>query len=195
MTFRLALLGLLLSVHISANPANDLDSLRNGLQFFQYKKIDIMLTQFQYGEWYNSSISISFIDTTSYFVTSNDQDIFVSGNQIKTWNKKSNQLIIDRRLEEEEDIFTLLAGNLNGVSLQDKRNENGFTSFGFLIQDFGLKGSLKVDQSNWHLRQIKIEYDDDNWVQLDVESWQILTGNVSFYEFGKNAEEIIDLNE
>ncbi|MCH7611860.1 MAG: hypothetical protein IIB45_00695 [Candidatus Marinimicrobia bacterium] len=195
MNFRLALFGLLLSVNISANPANDLDSLKNGLQFFQYKKIDVTLTQFQYGEWYNSTISISFIDTTRYLVISNDQDIFVSGDLIKTWNKKSNQLIIDRRLDDEGDVFALLTGNLKGLSLQDKRNENGFISFGFLIQDFGLKGTLKVDKSNWHLRQIKIEYDHDNWLQLKIDKWQFLTENISFDEFGKNAEEVIDFNE
>ncbi len=195
MNFRLALVGLLLSVNISANPSNNLDSLRKGLQFFQYKKIDVALTQFQYGEWYNSTISISFIDTTSYLVTSSDQDIFVSGNMIKTWNKISNQLIIDQRLDEEGDIFSILTGDLKGIILQEKRNENGFISFGFFIQDFGLTGTLNVDQSNWHLHQIKIEYDDDNWIQLQVESWQMLTEYMSFTEFGKNAGEIINLNE
>lgn len=195
MDFRLALFGLLLSVNISANYANDLDSLRNGLQFFQFKKIDVKLTQFQYGESYNSTIGISFIDPTSYLITSNDQDIFVSGDLIKTWNKKSNQLIIDRRLDDEGDLFALLTGDLRGVSLQDKRNENDFISFGFLIQDFGLKGTLKVDRSNWHLRQIKIEYDNDNWLSLKIEGWQNLTENISFYEFGKNAAEVIDFNE
>jgi len=191
----MALLGLLLSVNVSAISGNDLDSLRNGLHFFQFKKVDVRLTQFQYGESYDASFTISFIDTSNYLASSTDQDIFVSGDLIKTWNKKSNQLIIDTRLDDERDIFTLLTGDLNGVILQDKRNENGFISYGFLMQDFGLKGTLKVEEANWHLRQIDIEYDIDNWLQMEVESWQILTGNISFDKFGKNAKEVINLNE
>jgi len=35
-------------------------------------------------------------------VKSNEQDIFVSGDKVKTWNKNTNQLIIDTKLEGEK---------------------------------------------------------------------------------------------
>jgi len=54
---------------------------------------------------------------------------------------------------------------------------------------------LKVDRLNWRLQEIRIEYDKDNWVQLNMNSWLYLTENISFSDFGAEAEEVIDLNE
>jgi len=195
MNIRMTLAGFLFLLSVSYSFGNDLDSLKKGLQFLEYKKIDVTITQFQYSERYHSAISISFLDQSSYLVKSNEQDIFVSGDKVKTWNKNTNQLIIDTKLEGEKDIFAILTGELDGVILQDKRNENGAITFGFFIEDFGLKGTLKVDRLNWRLQEIRIEYDKDNWVQLNMNSWLYLTENISFSDFGAEAEEVIDLNE
>ncbi|MFQ6676755.1 MAG: hypothetical protein ACE5D0_00400 [Fidelibacterota bacterium] len=195
MNFRLPLAGFMFFLSISYALENNLDSLSKGLQHLQYKKIDVTLTQFQYGERYYSKISVSFIDTSSYLVTSNEQDIFVSDRKVKTWNKVTNQLIIDNKIEGDKDIFSLLTGDLNGVILQNKRNENGIITFGYFIKDYGLKGILKVEELTWHLREIEIEYDQDNTVQLTIDNWQFLPENISFSDFGKKANEVIDLNE
>ena len=195
MNVRLSLYGLIFFSFLKGSTLSDLDSLKIGLQFFRWKKIDVELNQFQYGQIYNSNLSVFFIDSTDYLIESKEQDIFVSGNNIKTFNKNTKQLIIDERLPEDRDFFSILTGDISGVSISNKRNEKGLITFSFEMKDFGMKGTISVTSGNWHFENLYVVYDKDNWINLQLDSWQILRGSYIFSEFGKNAMEVIDLRE
>ena len=195
MNVRLSLYGLIFFSFLKGSTLSDLDSLKIGLQFFRWKKIDVELNQFQYGQIYNSNLSVFFIDSTDYLIESKEQDIFVSGNNIKTFNKNTKQLIIDERLPEDRDFFSILTGDISGVSISNKRNEKGLITFSFEMKDFGMKGTISVTSGNWHFENLYVVYDKDNWINLQLDSWQILRGSYIFSEFGKEAMEVIDLRE
>tara|TARA_B100000949_G_C14231975_1_gene429373 strand:- start:307 stop:894 length:588 start_codon:yes stop_codon:yes gene_type:complete len=195
MNVRLSLYGLIFFSFLKGSTLSDLDSLKIGLQFFRWKKIDVELNQFQYGQIYNSNLSVFFIDSTDYLIESKEQDIFFSGNNIKTFNKNTKQLIIDERLPEDRDFFSFLTGDISGVSISNKRNEKGLITFSFEMKDFGMKGTISVTSGNWHFENLYVVYDKDNWINLQLDSWQILRGSYIFSEFGKDAMEVIDLRE
>ena len=195
MNVRLSLYGLIFFSFLKGSTLSDLDSLKIGLQFFRWKKIDVELNQFQYGQIYNSNLSVFFIDSTDYLIESKEQDIFVSGNNIKTFNKNTKQLIIDERLPEDRDFFSILTGDISGVSISNKRNEKGLITFSFEMKDFGMKGTISVTSGNWHFENLYVVYDKDYWINLQLDSWQILRGSYIFSEFGKDAMEVIDLRE
>ena len=195
MNVRLSLYGLIFFSFLKGSTLSDLDSLKIGLQFFRWKKIDIELNQFQYGQIYNSNLSVFFIDSTDYLIESKEQDIFVSGNNIKTFNKNTKQLIIDERLPEDRDFFSILTGDISGISITNKRNEKGLITFSFEMKDFGMKGTISVTSGNWHFENLYVVYDKDNWINLQLDSWQILRGSYIFSEFGKDAMGVIDLRE
>ena len=195
MNVRLSLYGLIFFSFLKGSTLSDLDSLKIGLQFFRWKKIDVELNQFQYGQIYNSNLSVFFIDSTDYLIESKEQDIFVSGNNIKTFNKNTKQLIIDERLPEDRDFFSILTGDISGVSISNKRNEKGLITFSFEMKDFGMKGTISVTSGNWHFENLYVVYDKDNWINLQLDSWQILRGSYIYSEFGKDAMEVIDLRE
>ena len=195
MNVRLSLYGLIFFSFLKGSTLSDLDSLKIGLQFFRWKKIDVELNQFQYGQIYNSNLSVFFIDSTDYLIESKEQDIFVSGNNIKTFNKNTKQLIIDERLPEDRDFFSFLTGDISDVSISNKRNEKGLITFSFEMKDFGMKGTISVTSGNWHFENLYVVYDKDNWINLQLDSWQILRGSYIFSEFGKDAMEVIDLRE
>ncbi len=195
MRFRLPFFGLVLFSIIFGNTPSNLDSLKSGLKFLRWKKIDVELNQFQYGQTYNSTISVSFIDSTEYLIESNQQNIFISVNRIKTFNKNSKQLIIDERLPKDRDIFSIISGDLSGILISNKRNENGLITFSFEMKDYKMKGNISVNSGNWHFENVVVDYDKDNWIKVQIQSWQILRGNYSFSEFGKDAVEVIDLRE
>ena len=195
MNVRLSLYGLIFFSFLKGSTLSDLDSLKIGLQFFRWKKIDVELNQFQYGQIYNSNLSVFFIDSTDYLIESKEQDIYVSGNNIKTFNKNTKQLIIDERLPEDRDFFSILTGDISGVSISNKRNEKGLITFSFEMKDFGMKGTISVTSGNWHFENLYVVYDKDNWINLQLDSWQILRGSYIFSEFGKDAMEVIDLRE
>lgn len=153
------------------------------------------MNQIQYNLSYNSNLSVSFIDSSAYLIESIEQDIYVSGNTIKTFNKQTNQLIIDERLPDDKDVFAILSGDLAGISLANKRNEKGLITFAFSMQEIGMNGSLSVIKDNWHFDQIHIYYDKDNWITLQLHSWQLLRGKYSFDDFGNKALDVIDLRE
>ena len=195
MIVRLSLYGLIFFSFLKGSPLSDLDSLKIGLQFFRWKKIDVELNQFQYGQIYNSNLSVFFIDSTDYLIESKEQDIFFSGNNIKTFNKNTKQLIIDERLPEDRDFFSILTGDISGISITNKRNEKGLITFSFEMKDIGMKGTISVTSGNWHFENLYVDYDKDNWINLQIYSWQILRGSYIFSEFGKEAMEVIDLRE
>ena len=195
MNVRLSLYGLIFFSFLKGSTLSDLDSLKIGLQFFRWKKIDVELNQFQYGQIYNSNLSVFFIDSTDYLIESKEQDIFFSGNNIKTFNKNTKQLIIDERLPEDRDFFSFLTGDISDVSISNKRNEKGLITFSFEMKDFGMKGTISVTSGNWHFENLYVVYDKDNWINLQLDSWQILRGSYIFSEFGKDAMEVIDLRE
>ena len=195
MIVRLSLYGLIFFSFLKGSTLSDLDSLKIGLQFFRWKKIDVELNQFQYGQIYNSTLSVFFIDSTDYLIESKEQDIFFSGNNIKTFNKNTKQLIIDERLPEDRDFFSILTGDISGISITNKRNEKGLITFSFEMKDFGMKGTISVTSGNWHFENLYVDYDKDNWINLQIYSWQILRGSYIFSEFGKEAMEVIDLRE
>lgn len=195
MRFRLPFFGLVFVSIIFGNTPSNLDSLKSGLKFLRWKKIDVELNQFQYGQTYNSIISVSFIDSTEYLIESSQQNIYISLNKIKTFNKNSKQLIIDERLSEDRDIFSIISGDLSGISISNKRNENGLITFSFEMKDYEMKGKISVNSGNWHFENVVVDYDKDNWIKVQIQSWEILRGNYSFSEFGKDAEEVIDLRE
>lgn len=195
MNVRLSLYGLIFFSFLKGSTLSDLDSLKIGLQFFRWKKIDVELNQFQYGQIYNSNLSVFFIDSTDYLIESKEQDIYFSGNNIKTFNKNTKQLIIDERLPEDRDFFSILTGDISGVSISNKRNEKGLITFSFEMKDFGMKGTISVTSGNWHFENLYVVYDKDNWINLQLDSWQILRGSYIFSEFGKDAMEVIDLRE
>ena len=188
MNVRLSLYGLIFFSFLKGSTLSDLDSLKIGLQFFRWKKIDVELNQFQYGQIYNSNLSVFFIDSTDYLIESKEQDIFVSGNNIKTFNKNTKQLIIDERLPEDRDFFSILTGDISGVSISNKRNEKGLITFSFEMKDFGMKGTISVTSGNWHFENLYVVYDKDNWINLQLDSWQILRGSYIFSEFGTPEE-------
>ena len=195
MHLRLPFYGLLFFSILFGNTPSNLDSLKSGLKFLRWKKIDVELNQFQYGQTYNSIISVSFIDSIEYLIESNQQNIFISGNKIKTFNKNTKQCIIDERLPEDRDIFSIISGDLSGISISNKRNEKDLITFSFEMKDFEMKGTISVNNENWHFENVVVDFDKDNWIEIQMKSWQMLRGNYSFSEFGNEAEEVIDLRE
>ena len=92
MIVRLSLYGLIFFSFLKGSPLSDLDSLKIGLQFFRWKKIDVELNQFQYGQIYNSNLSVFFIDSTDYLIESKEQDIFFQETISKLLTKTLNSL-------------------------------------------------------------------------------------------------------
>ncbi|HBN45799.1 MAG TPA: hypothetical protein DD389_04965 [Candidatus Marinimicrobia bacterium] len=195
MGVRLPISGLLFFSLLQGSTPSDLDSLKTGLQFFKWKKVEVELNQIQYDQKYNSILSVSFIDSAAYLIASTEQDIFISGNDVKTFNQNTKQLIIDERLPGDKDVLSIMAGDLSGIILTDKRNENGLITFAFEMKDFGMSGIIAVKNDSWHFDNLHVDFDQDNWIGLKVLSWQMLRGSYSFSEFGIEALEVIDLRE
>jgi hypothetical protein len=165
MHLRLPFYGLLFFSILFGNTPSNLDSLKSGLKFLKWKKIDVELNQFQYGQTYNSIISVSFIDSIEYLIESNQQNIFISGNKIKTFNKNTKQCIIDERLPEDRDIFSIISGDLSGISISNKRNENGLITFSFAMKDFRNERRYICNSGNWHFENVVVDFDKDNWIE------------------------------
>lgn len=193
MIIRLFLWGLLFSLALGSDA--DLDSLKSGLKFYHWKTVSVDLVQYQYGQTYSEEIEISFVDSTSYLIKSPQQEIFIFGLLIKTFNKQTGQLIIDQRFENDDDIFSLLNGKIDRIELNNKRNEKGLITFDMSMNEISVTGTITLKADSWHFDSMKLNYDKENWIRISEKSWQILRGVYSFEEFGSTSKEVIDLRE
>ncbi len=193
MIYRLFLWGLLLTFLNGSE--TDQDSLQNGLEYYRYKTVIFHLIQYQYGQTYGEEIEISFIDTNTYLIKTPQQEIFISGTLIKTHNKQTDQLIIDERLEGHEDIFSLLNGEIDKLKIKNKRSENGMITLDISMDEINISGTITIKANSWYFDSLKLDYDKENWIQINEKSWQILRGVYSYEKFGLNNNEVIDLRE
>ena len=63
-----------------------------------------------------SEANIEIIDSSHIIFDLDQETIFISGDTIQTYNKLTDQLIIDRIINDDFGILSLLTGNLNNVS-------------------------------------------------------------------------------
>ena len=87
--------------------------------------INVIIDQLQFDAKSFDSGDIEIIDKDNYLLSFPNETIFVSQGTIKTWNKISNQLIIDQLIEGDITIFDLLTGDFKEVSFEaPKKNRN-----------------------------------------------------------------------
>ena len=128
-----------------------------------------------------------------YILDFSDETVHVDNDIIKTWNKKDDQLIIDRRIKGDIAIFDLFNKDFKEMILGSTTIQNEIIMIDFDISKMGYKGTISMLRSG-EPKEIKIIYGPEQTVSLEINKLKI--GGLTLYNnFNPQNVEIIDLRE
>ena len=140
-----------------------------------------------------SIAKIEIVNKTHFIIDMNQETIFISGDTIQTYNKLSNQLIIDKIINDDIGIFSLLTGNIENIVFNKSIISNEKIKIIFNIPELGYNGQIDILKSG-EPKRMNLTYAKDQYINIVINNFQ--TGNLTMYEnFQPNPKEIINLHE
>jgi hypothetical protein len=140
-----------------------------------------------------SIAKIEIVNKTHFIIDMNQETIFISGDTIQTYNKLSNQLIIDKIINDDIGIFSLLTGNIENIVFNKSIISNEKIKIIFNIPELGYNGQIDILKSG-EPKRMNLTYAKDQFINIVINNFQI--GNLTMYEnFQPNPKEIINLHE
>ncbi len=140
-----------------------------------------------------SIAKIEIVNKTHFIIDMNQETIFISGDTIKTYNKLTKQLIIDKIINDDIGIFSLLTGNIENIVFKKSIVLNEKIKIIFKIPELGYDGQIDILKSG-EPKRMNLSYAKDQYINILINNFQ--TGNLTMYEnFQPNPKEIINLHE
>ena len=137
--------------------------------------------------------TIEIVKKDHYLLDTSSETVVVMGDTIQTWNKQSNQLIIDQTIEGDFSIFNLLTGGFESVIFSKPIVREKQVSMHYDIPTMGYEGKIII-KKNGRPIELKIQYGSNQNVTMKVLTFY--HGDLSLYQaFNPSDAEVIDLRE
>ena len=137
--------------------------------------------------------TIEIVKKDHYLLDTSSETVVVMGDTIQTWNKQSNQLIIDQTIEGDFSIFNLLTGGFESVIFSKPIVRKKQVSMHYDIPTMGYEGKIII-KKNGRPMELKIQYGSNQNVTMKVLTFY--HGDLSLYHaFNPSDAEVIDLRE
>ena len=137
--------------------------------------------------------TIEIVKKDHYLLDTSSETVVVMGDTIQTWNKQSNQLIIDQTIEGDFSIFNLLTGGFESVIFSKPIVREKQVSMHYDIPTMGYEGKIMI-KKNGRPIELKIQYGSNQNVTMKVLTFY--HGDLSLYHaFNPSDAEVIDLRE
>ena len=136
---------------------------------------------------------IEIVKKDHYILDTSSETVVVMGDTIQTWNKQSNQLIIDQTIEGDFSIFNLLTGGFESVIFSKPIVREKQVSMHYDIPTMGYEGKIIIKKNGQPI-ELKIQYGSNQNVTMKVLTFY--HGDLSLYHaFNPSDAEVIDLRE
>ena len=137
--------------------------------------------------------TIEIVKKDHYLLDTSSETVVVMGDTIQTWNKQSNQLIIDQTIEGDFSIFNLLTGGFESVIFSKPIVREKQVSMHYDIPTMGYEGKIII-KKNGRPIELNIQYGSNQNVTMKVLTFY--HGDLSLYHaFNPSDVEVIDLRE
>tara|TARA_B100001540_G_C15521737_1_gene512783 strand:+ start:110 stop:682 length:573 start_codon:yes stop_codon:yes gene_type:complete len=143
----------------------------------------------------NSKISayVEVVDSLHLLIEIDHETIILKGDTIKTYNKKTNQLIIDKLIDADVGIFSLLSGNLRGVDIYNSTLLKNIIQINFSLPSLDYNGFIEILKSG-KPKRMRLAFSSDQYIEILIKDFK--EGGLSkFNGFNPNPSEIINLYE
>ena len=132
-------------------------------------------------------------DTTEMLIIMDNETILISGDTIRTYNKATKQLIIDKIISEEFGLFTLIRGVMDPSYLVKSDIFKDKVLLRFNIDEYGYSGSIGV-LKNGIPTTMSLSYAHNQVIDIDVKNFKVGVKKSDFLNLPK-VHEIINLYE
>ena len=136
---------------------------------------------------------VEVVDSRRLLIEIDQETIVLSGDTIKTYNKETSQLIIDKLIDNDVGIFSLLSGNMREVNITKAESINNIIRINFSLLSQGYNGFIDILKSG-EPKRMRLSYSNDQFIDITITNFEI--GNIyKYYGFNPNPKEIINLYE
>lgn len=155
--------------------------------------ISIQIEQRQFDSVSSETGQIEIVKKKHYILDLPSESVFVAGDTIQTWNKVTNQLIIDQTIPGDINIFDILTGDFEAVKFGPPTERKTNVQMDFDVPQMGYGGELTM-KKNGEPISVKVVYGPDQSVLLTINHFS--KGNLKLYHgFNPINAEVIDLRE
>ena len=155
--------------------------------------IGIQIEQRQFDFISTETGQFEIVKKKHYLLDLPSESVFVTEDTIQTWNKGTNQLIIDQTIQGDINIFDLLTGDFQDVKFGRPYERKNDVQMTFDVPHMGYGGELTINKKGVP-DSIKIVYGPNQSVLLTIKDFR--KGNLKFYYgFNPKYAEVIDLRE
>ncbi len=143
----------------------------------------------------NSKISayVEVVDSLHLLIEINKETIILRGDTIQTYNKETNQLIIDRLIDSDIGIFSLLSGNLREINIIKTIPFKNTIQINFSIPSMNYKGFVEILKSG-EPKRMRLAFSNDQYIDISIKDFK--EGRLfKFNRFNPSPTEIINLYE
>lgn len=188
---------LLLALPTSAclGDASILDSVYQVLHKHPGWTLDLLVTQNQAGKYWSEKVLIEILPNGNYLLELPEQTIKIENEDMITWNKVTDQIIIDRIIPGQVTIFDVLSGNFRELRLTGSKPIGNDHWLQFSLPTLGLSGEMTIAGKSWKPVLVRMQYGPDNQMELKVLNLTQVDGPTRFSRFSTTNKEIIDLRE
>ncbi len=172
-----------------------MDSLRTALYRPPGTMLEIRIEQQQYGQDWIEHAEMEIIAPGNYLLDTPEQQIKILDQDIFTWNKVSNQVVIDQVNRDEISILDFLSGDFELMDISKIQKSGKEMEILFNIPDNGISGLLTINSADYLPRKLEFYYSDDDRIILNIQSITTLPALTRFNDFDLEGKEIIDLRE
>ncbi|MEA1881344.1 MAG: hypothetical protein U9N31_02950 [Candidatus Marinimicrobia bacterium] len=155
--------------------------------------ISVEIQQKQFESSYVERGTIEILKEKHYLLDTVSETVRVAGDTIQTWNKMTDQLIIDQMIEGDLSIFDLITGDFKDVVFGTPVIGPKLVAMDYDIPIMGYTGKITI-LKNGQPKNIKITYGPDQSVSLKINSYS--KGNLKLYHsFNPKTTKVINLRE
>ena len=136
---------------------------------------------------------VEVVNSKNLLIEIDNETIVLKGDTIQTYNKRTNQLVIDRLIDGDIGIFSLLSGNLNNVDIIRSVLSKNTVKIIFSLPIQRYSGFVEILKTG-EPKRMKLSFSDNQYVDITID--EFTTGSLSkFNNFKPSPKETIDLYE
>ena len=156
-------------------------------------RFNAVINQKQFDLDSKSLAYVEVVNSKNLLIEIDNETIVLKGDTIQTYNKRTNQLVIDRLIDGDIGIFSLLSGNLNNVDIIRSVLSKNTVKIIFSLPIQRYNGFVEILKTG-EPKRMKLSFSDNQYVDIAID--EFTTGSLSkFNNFKPSPKETIDLYE
>ncbi len=172
-----------------------LERTREALYQNNGKLIELEIVHQQYNQDWIETATMDIVGPGQYLLDMKDQLVKVSQTSIYTWNKATDQVLIDLIAEDDITIWDILTGDFQQLGILEEIQTADNIKIKFDYPALGLTGTLTVDTATSLPRNITLSYGANDTILLNIIKIEDLGVDSQFNTTEFIDKEIIDLRE